>query len=86
MAQTDPNAALAHLFDAMRDIIALSCDAAQRAAQSQLKQTLESAGHSGAYSLIDLSPSTQTLAYDDCNILQPSHLEALVEIKNFKTW
>jgi hypothetical protein len=84
MAQQDPTAALQFLYDAMRDIISLSCDSAQRAAQTQLKQTLESAGHSGAYSLIDLTPNTQQLDFGDCNILQPSHLEALLEIKQFK--
>jgi uncharacterized membrane protein YgcG len=82
--QQDPGGALAFLYDALRDIISLSCDSAQRAAQAQLKQTLDSAGHSGAYSLIDLSPDTQQLDFDDCNILQPSHLEALMEIKQFK--
>jgi hypothetical protein len=84
MAQHDPAAALQFVYDALRDIISLSCDSAQRAAQAQLKQTLESAGHSGAYALIDLSPGTQQLDFEDCNILQPSHLEALVEIKQFK--
>ena len=68
----------------MRDIIALSCDSAQRAAQAQLKQTLESAGHSNAYCLIDLTPSSEHLDFSDANILQPSHLEALVDIKQFK--
>jgi uncharacterized membrane protein YgcG len=83
-AQTDAAAGFAILVAGMRDIIALACDSAQRAAQTQLKQTFESAGQSGAYALLDLSPSTQLIDFADANILQPAQLDALTDAKTYR--
>ena len=84
-AQNDAAAGFAILVNGMRDIIALACDSAQRAAQTQLKQTFEAAGQSGAYALLDLSPNTHLIDFADANILQPAHLDALTDAKTYRT-
>ena len=72
-----------HLHGVLRDVLVLACDNAQKLAETQLKLTLEAAGAKGAYSLLDLSPNTQDLDFDDGNLLQQSHVEAIQELRRF---
>ena len=69
---------------AMRDVLALAMDNAQRAAQTQLKQTFKAAGAEGAYALMALDPSKEThLDLQDNNLIQQAHADAMQDLKRF---
>ena len=78
----DPASKFEQMQHALRDVLVLACDNAQKLAETQLKLTFESAGAKGAYSLMDLGPNTEDLD-DDGNILQQSHIEAIQELRKF---
>ena len=84
LKQADPAAAFDLMVTALRDIIALSCESAQVAAKLQLKQVLEAAGQTSAFSLIDLSVNTVQIDFDNTNVLQQAHLDAFAELKTFR--
>jgi hypothetical protein len=73
LRETNPAGAAEMLVGGMRDIIALACDSAQRSAQQQLKQTLEAAGQSSAYAMLDLTAETMQIDFEDTNVLQHAH-------------
>ena len=79
----DSAARVQHLHGTLRDVLVLACDNAQKLAETQLKLTFEAAGAKGAYSLMDLSPTTQDLDFSDGNLLQQSHIEAIQELRKF---
>ena len=83
-ANDDPASKFEHMQHALRDVLVLACDNAQKLAETQLKLTFESAGAKGAYSLMDLGPDTEDLD-DDGNILQQSHVEAIQELRKFNS-
>jgi hypothetical protein len=82
--EAEPAAAADLLVAALRDIIALSCESAQCAAKLQLKQVLDAAGQTSAFSLLDLSADTLHLDFDNTNVLQQAHLDAFAELKTFR--
>jgi hypothetical protein len=76
---------------ALRDIVVISCDNAQKLATSQLKLTFEGAGAKGAYSLLDLDAKhidddhQLDIDFDNVNILQHAHVEAITEMCKFNS-
>ena len=84
LRDTDPAAAAETLVSGMRDVIALSCESAQRAAQQQLKQTLDAAGQSSAYAMLDLTADTTQIDFNDSNVLQHAHLDIFSDLKDFR--
>jgi hypothetical protein len=80
----DPNQRLQFFDTGIKDIIALSINCAQRAAETQLKQSFKGAGAEGSYSLLDLSPNTLQLDMGDNNVFQQAHLDAMAELRKFK--
>jgi hypothetical protein len=80
----NPAGAAEILVTAIRDIITLACDNAQCAAQQQLKQTLDAAGQSPVYALLDLSADSTILDYENTNVLQQAHMDAFTDLKDFR--
>ena len=71
----DDAARLQLLQGAIKDVLVIACDNAQKLAATQLKTTLEGAGAKGAYSLLDLASATEDIDFDNDNILQHAHYE-----------
>ena len=83
MQLQDGAAKLDLLHKAIKDVLTISIDNAQKLAATQLKTTLEGAGTKGAYSLLDLGPNTDQLDFSDDNILQLAHVEAITDLCKF---
>ncbi len=76
----DPQQRVQHLQQAMRDVLVLACDNAQRMARVQLDSTFEAAGVKGTASLVDFAHDIDP---DDPNILQAAHVESMQECRKF---
>jgi hypothetical protein len=83
--QRDPAATLGLYEQAIKDILLIGADNAQRLARTQLRQTFEANGAKGAYALLDLGPDSQDLDEKDSNLFQPAHVHALQELKKYNT-
>ena len=82
-ANATPEEQFTLLSTAIKDILCIATDNAQRLARTQLRQLFDASGAKGAYALMDLDPATSTLDERDTNLLQQAHVEALQELKRF---
>ena len=67
----------------LRDALTVASDNLQRNAQLQLQQTFELAKCKGAYAMLNLEAKTNDLDYEDANLLQQPHVEALQELRRY---
>ena len=71
------------LLEAIKNITALATDNAQRIAQMQLQQTFEASGAKGAYAIMQLSPDSSELDFNEHTLFQQAHIEALQDLKKY---
>ena len=69
--------------EALRVISMLASDNSQRASYRQLQLCLKHAGAENAESLLDRRPQSETMDFDDFNIFQQAHVDAITEFKRF---
>lgn len=83
----DPDIGLEQRFnrmvEALRAVTILGADNAQKAAEKQLLFCLEGVGAKGADSLLDRTPSSVEYDWNDHNIFQQCHLDAIGDYRRF---
>ena len=83
----DPDIGLEQRFnrmvEALRAVTILAADNAQKAAEKQLLACLEGVGAKGADSLLDRTPSSVEYDWNDHNIFQQCHLDAIGDYRRF---
>ena len=81
----EPEAQAQVLLSALRDVVVLTQDNAQRLAETQLKGVFSAADAPGAYSFLNLDGEDQDHDIDTCdnNIISSAHAEALAEFRKY---
>ena len=83
----DPSARANFLVRAIRDVVVLSADNAQRMAEVQIKGIFEAAGAKGGQAFVrcDLKNADADIDFDDNNIVQAAHIEAMSDLRKFSS-
>ena len=71
------------LTEVIRDIAIIACDNAQKMADKQLKQAFEHAKAKGAQAILDLADNSSSIDFNDHNVFQHAHVEAIQQIRKY---